>query len=368
MRTKNRSVRTSFARALAGLLAISMTTPLWAAPGDITQVPAPALGADPPKARDISDGDMSVSTQTGAFQYSYPISIPPGRMGMQPSLALSYSSQGANYGGVAAGWSLSIPEITLDTSDSLITRKLTEGPQAQGQFVSSMAGGRPLVAVTESALSDVQQTYRARNDSTWARYEKMQSGTQYRWRVRTPDGNTHYFGETSRASLTSDKWAPLTRTEDSFGNTIEYVWEGYQVVQILYTSNPGAGLAAFARVEFVLQDPDLCDGRPVGVQEDHKLGIVRGEKKLAKIRAIAFTGSTVHHTREITLGYSPTHAGCNAQHAPMRVLTSIQESAWATALPRVDLPAVTFEYNRFQRSFASTGTPFNQGGSGPEQA
>src|SRR5205085_3105107 len=45
---------------------------------------------------------------------------------------------------------------------------------------------------------------------------------------------------------------------------------------------------------------------------------------------------------------------CTNKQAPMRVLTSIQESAWGNLIPRVDLPAVTFEYNRFQRSFGST--------------
>jgi hypothetical protein len=122
MQTQNRRHRnrTTFARALAGLLALTMVSPLSAAPGDITRMPAPTLGADPPKAHDIPDGDMNVSTQTGAFHYTYPIAVPPGRLGVQPSLALTYSSQGANYGGIAAGWSLSIPEIKVDTSQSLI--------------------------------------------------------------------------------------------------------------------------------------------------------------------------------------------------------------------------------------------------------
>lgn len=200
--------RTTIARALALLLAVSMTSPLWAAPGDITQVPAPALGADPPKARDLPDGDMSVSTETGALQYSYPIAVPPGRLGMQPSLALTYSSQGATYGGIAAGWSLSIPEITIDTSDSIIARKLQEGLAAPPRFVSSLAGGRPLVPVSEPHLPDVEQTYRAKNDDTWARYERLVQGAGARWRVRTPDGRTHYFGEPSRALHSTMSWAP----------------------------------------------------------------------------------------------------------------------------------------------------------------
>lgn len=122
-RTRTRT-RTTFARALAGLLAVTMASPLWAAPGDITRVPAPSLGANPPAAREIAAGDTTVSTQTGAFQYTFRIAVPPGRLGVQPNLALSYSSQGANYGGIAAGWSLSIPEIKIDASKSLVRAAL----------------------------------------------------------------------------------------------------------------------------------------------------------------------------------------------------------------------------------------------------
>ncbi len=356
--------RTTVARALALLLAVSMTSPLWAAPGDITQVPAPALGADPPKARDLPDGDMSVSTETGALQYSYPIAVPPGRLGMQPSLALTYSSQGATYGGIAAGWSLSIPEITIDTSDSLIARKLQAGGNAPPRFASTLAGGRPLVPVSEPHLADVAQTYRAKNDDTWARYERLVPGAGARWRVRTPDGITHHFGEPALAPAATEAWSPLTRTVDSFGNTIEYAWEGSRIAQVRYTSNPQAGLPAFARVDFVWDLGPTCDGLAVGQQEDRRLGLVRGELQLQRVRAIAFdpANGTTQHTRELTLSYGADAAACGLTRAPVRLLTEIQESAWGATAPRVDLPPVRFDYNRLGRGFdhvATQGLPWS---------
>lgn len=355
MTARRSRFRSALTRSAALLLALTLVRPLWAAPGDMTQIPAPALGADPPKSRDIPDGDASVATQTGDFSYSYPITVPPARLGMGPSLALSYSSQAPIYGGIAAGWSLSIPEITLDTSQSLMRANFNGVLWGSGPYVSSMAGGRPLVAVTETAPPDVMQTYRAKNDSTWARYERMPLSAGLFWRVRTPDGVTHYFGETSRAPSSRHEWAPLTRSVDSFGNTVEYIWEGWQLAQIHYTSNPGANLPAFARVEFVWVDGPQCNGMVVGSQEDRRVGITRGAKQLAKIRALAFkNGATeIDHTREITLVYSSSLAACNQKHAPTRVLESIQESAWGNEAPRVDLPAVTFEYNRFERNFDS---------------
>ena len=117
-----------------------------ASPADVTQIPAPMLGADPPKAQPIQDGDSSVSTQTGALQYSYPITVPPGRLGNQPQLALSYSSQAPIYGGIAAGWSLSIPAIQPDTSKGVLVGHYMEGlqsdPRADDAFISTMAGSR----------------------------------------------------------------------------------------------------------------------------------------------------------------------------------------------------------------------------------
>ena len=266
--------RGRMARALALLLAGMFATPLWASPGDITTVAAPTIGADPPKARDIPDGDSSVATQTGAFTYNYPISVPPGRLGVQPSLALSYSSQGAIYGELASGWTLSVPELRLDTSSSVLEQTFFEGTFLGGdrrRYISTMAGGRPLVAVNEGALGvGVAAAFRAKNDSSYARYEKMQSGSPYKWRVLTTDGVTHYFGDGSLAPFSNDRWMPLTRSVDPYGNTIEYQWGELGLASVSYTSNPTMtpAMPPFATVVFDWSTSACPGGSAMGAVDD----------------------------------------------------------------------------------------------------
>jgi hypothetical protein len=73
-----------------GMLAI--TRQAISAPGEIFVMAAPAPGSPAPKGADITVGESSVSTQTGALQWAFPISVPPGRNHMAPSLSLAYSS------------------------------------------------------------------------------------------------------------------------------------------------------------------------------------------------------------------------------------------------------------------------------------
>lgn len=214
---QTRSKTRPLGRGVAALLAIVsvLQSTATGAPGDIFSIPAPTLGSDPPKATDIKAGDASVSTQTGALQYAYSVQVPPGRNGMAPTLALAYSSQAPTYGGIAAGWTLAIPSITEDrTHGRLATRsgwmnaeQIASGkdPKADDTFVSSLAGGRPLVRVTEPAgvAPDVYASYRAQNDDGFTRYERMLPATAYRWRARTSDGRVlrrDRTGVTSRSS------------------------------------------------------------------------------------------------------------------------------------------------------------------------
>jgi RHS repeat-associated protein len=339
-------------------------------PGDIFTMPAPVIGSDPPKATDIKDGDASVSTQTGALQYSYPIQVPAGRNGMAPQLAISYSSQAPTYGGLASGWSLSIPMITEDHSQGrLRTRSLQVeqeqlllgvDPKKDDRFVSSLAGGRPLIWVQEptGVASDVYLSYRAQNDTSFARYERMLSSAPYRWRVRTTDGKVLTFGESARMPgclYVSDQYAPLTGMVDAFNNEVRYEYNQTisgecKLVRIAWGRNDTVPLADFAQVVFQYEVGRQCNGSYVNAQTDYRSGVrlVTGASPLQSITATAHEpGNPAQpvHTRIVYLNYDSQTELCTQSHAPVRMLRSIQEVAWGADSPIVSLPTVTFDYN-----------------------
>jgi len=363
--------------------------PASSAPADIFSMPAPVLGAEVPKASSIKTGDASVATQTGAMTYSYPVAVPPGRNGMAPRLALNYSSHAAIYGGIAAGWSLDIPTISEDhaygrlrTRSPEVEQQQQQGldPLADDRFVSSLAGGRPLVLTGEAMAAGVYGNYRAQNDGSYARYERMNANQGFYWRVRSTDGTEMRFGEVARTSgcaSISPQHAPLTTMSDPFGNEVWFSYSpGLQSGECRLTSiswgyNASAGInQPFASVAFGWSESPLCAGNVYpGSFRDYRTGtlVVTGASKLTTITSTAFPigqPGAPEHTRVITLGYDAQTEQCNRHHAPYRSLTSIQESAWiGSNVQRVDLPPVTFGYGGVPmlttQANPPLGTPWN---------
>ncbi|GAA0718481.1 SpvB/TcaC N-terminal domain-containing protein [Dokdonella soli] len=68
----------------------------------------PQVGTDPVAPHDATTGTLpgEAGTSGGAATYTVPIEVPPGRAGMQPSLALTYNSRSGN-GVMGMGWTIS---------------------------------------------------------------------------------------------------------------------------------------------------------------------------------------------------------------------------------------------------------------------
>jgi RHS repeat-associated protein len=368
--------RARIVRLLSTLALFGLVNPGFGSPGSVLDMDVPILGGDLPKSREIADGDGSVSTQTGAFQYSYPIAVPPGRLDVQPSLTLNYSSQAPLLGGVAAGWSLSIPEVRRDPTQSRLSQQSTSFVP---RYVTTMAGGNVLIAVSEPIAGDVAQAYRAQYDSAYTRFERL--STSGRWRARTTDGMTHDFGMADHmGNGPADLWrAPLTRTTDPFGNQVDYFWMpvfdrydhrvDFVIDHIDYTTNPSLGLTdPHARVRFTYEPfaTRCADEMPVGAKLEHDQAFLprwTGSRRLLSIITEVKNGTGYRTVRTVALSYDAAADDCNHAHGPLRMLTSIQETA-VSPPPTVTtaMPAVQFSYGAFTRSFATQRTFSRPGG------
>lgn len=222
----------------------------------------------------------------------------------------------------------------------------------------------------------VYMAYRAVNDSSFARYERMQDNQPFRWRVRMTDGTTLIFGDSSvpgkgtyactssdpAANLISDRYAPLTSMTDAFGNEVRYDYEQVTIgecrlAQITWGQNVGAQISGpFARVALNWSTPSACNSIIPNSQLDFRSGIrmVTGASKLTSIVATAFSPATptnIEHTRQITLQYNdgtsgtPNSEACGQDRSPLRQLAWIQQTAWGVDSPSVALPPIKFSYN-----------------------
>lgn len=336
------------------ILSIGMTSVL-AAPTDPFNGDNPSPRDESPEAESYNAGDWGVSEQRGAATYTYPISLPPSRNDVVPSLALRYSSQLALRGGLAVGWTMEIPAIRIDS---------TLGYEGETRFSASVdsASGR-LVEAPDELLSGYNKAYRVNFDRSFTRFFRKGSElNNYSWMALTSDGMRYYFDHPVSAAEELP-WV-VTRQSDPFGNTIHYHWSPVttplnidtpvelRLDAIEYAENSNAGLPAHARIEFNYAPLDLCPDSnvPIGAASygDGKLdGASRLNEIAIMVRDMPESGWRL--SRRIDLGYVTDSNGfipCEQGEAPLRYLNRIIERAWDSNGEESVLPPVTFAYNR----------------------
>jgi YD repeat-containing protein len=169
---------------------------------------------------------FSPDLHTGTGNLSVPIAIPSGRAGVQPELALVYST-GQGNGAFGLGWSLSVPGVSRDTAKSVPVYD-----DEQDSFL--LSGAEQLVPV--SSPSPGATRYRPRTEGLFARITHVQSGQDNYWEVHSRNGLTSLYGHPAQigqdSAVVTDpddhdrvfSWH-LTQTIDPFGNRIEYLYE-----------------------------------------------------------------------------------------------------------------------------------------------
>ncbi|MCM8781754.1 MAG: hypothetical protein NC828_01705 [Candidatus Omnitrophica bacterium] len=183
---------------------------------------------------------------TGAFSHSIPITVPPGRKGMQPNLTLQYRSPNPN-SWVGFGWSL---------NPGYIVRSTRLGPPTYNDTQDTF------IFVTDSGSTElvhlIDNLYQAKIESAFAKFYKE---TDDSWKVVQKDGTTLRFGQTADSKETSELgtflWN-LTKVTDNNGNYIELTHTKEQgksyLSRIDYTGNDATGTSPTNTIEFILED------------------------------------------------------------------------------------------------------------------
>jgi RHS repeat-associated protein len=230
----------------------------------------------------------------GDARLSYPIEVPPGRRGMQPQLAVQYSSGGGN-GWMGLGWDLPMQSVSIDSRWGVPrydADKETETYTLNGQQLTPVAHRSALVERTSEKI------FHTRVEGGFQKIIRHgDSPKDYWWEVIDKNGTHSFYGGTPDTygpdpdSVLTDyegniaKWA-LSRVQDSNGNSIDYEYvrqedsgvgggtggvAGFELypANIFYTGyegDPGPYLVTFIR------DRDLGEGRRADVAIDARLG------------------------------------------------------------------------------------------------
>jgi len=181
---------------------------------------------------------------TGSFSSSIPLTVSPGRKGLQPAISLNYRSSNPN-SWTGVGFSLNCGYIIRSTR----LGPPTYNDQTDTFYLITDSGTTELVWL-------VDNLYQAKVESSFTKFYKETDDT---WRAVSKDGSTLRFGQSSNSKETSNSgtfsWY-LTKATDNNGNYIEYNYTKNQgrcyVSRIDYTGNE-IGIAPANNVEFSLE-------------------------------------------------------------------------------------------------------------------
>lgn len=166
----------------------------------------------------------------GAFTRSVELQVPPGRLGMTPSLALHYDSSSVAESAVGVGWSFGPPMISRSTRMGF---PKVQGPDASRTYDDGAAiftgPSGEMVPATNGPAGATGTMYAPARETSPVRYEYIASATGGRFIEHDPSGRKRYYGEDPcigrtgrvRNELGTHAWL-LMREVDPHGNAISY--------------------------------------------------------------------------------------------------------------------------------------------------
>ncbi|MCW3161388.1 SpvB/TcaC N-terminal domain-containing protein [Chryseobacterium oryctis] len=210
------------------------------------------------------------ATQKGDANADYPIRVPGGIGGLQPSLSIGYNSGGGN-GWMGDGWNINgLSSITVDSRWGVPIfdgGKETELYSFDGEMLVYPNGYLPhrhndvseyntaittekqlRIAFTAPNNSDIKQFYLRKNHDFTLIERIGNNPGNYSWKVTSTDGTKRYYGGSSDSVLYSSggiaHWG-LRLVEDAHGNTMEYTYynesagggQFFQIKKIAYGKN-----------------------------------------------------------------------------------------------------------------------------------
>lgn len=190
-----------------------------------------------------------VNMVNGFLTYNYPISVPPGRAGIEPNPMLYYNSS-KNNGPVGVGWDISVDSISRLTRKGLSYSDNDYVVNDSGELVNRF-----------SSWGD--SFYGEKIEGDFTKYYKDPSYTKG-WIAYKTNGTRYWYGTTENSREFDPiiptkifKWY-LVRIEDSNGNylTIDYEKNAGKVYvkTIKYTGNTNTGLLPTHKVEYVYKN------------------------------------------------------------------------------------------------------------------
>ena len=264
----------------------------------------------------IVDIDAPQPNAMGTANLSFPLKVPAGRRGMQPSLAITYNSEGGN-GWLGLGWSLDLPAIEVDTRWGV--PRYDPGLESETYTYN----GEQLYPVTHrSALKPRvgnEKIFHPRVEGAFQRIIRHgDSPKNYWWEVTDKKGTRNFYGGSPDKGLNLNavltdgngniaKWM-LLETRDLDENFVRYTCEvvadpgiagssfmGYQIYpkRITYTGHEQT--EGKYSVDFIRDNPDR--GRRPDIEIDARHGFKKVTADLLYGIEVRYDGQLVRSYR-----------------------------------------------------------------------